>query len=469
MALSHFSTLLACAAAVSAYTFDGITHYAPVNNSFNDLDAAFSSSSGTNGGYYNSSTVADVDYGAYNYCNMPHVRAREYKVPTGYSLEYLEVIHRHHKRTPYASNLFPKEDIPLSCDNTKMFFYAATKNGVESTSIWWKDYVDEDNPMMFVDNGFNSTCQFPQISYGGLTDSAQHGRDIWSVYGDKLKFLPTEFDPTTMSVRVTNNEITSQVAAALIKGLYPDSSDFAVYQQVASQDSLEPGYSCSWADDVRSAYQDTDAWYKHINMSQDLFDELDAISGVDSTDDDWHSWFDHYFDNLSSRTCHQLPLPCNVTNSSQCVTQEMAEQVFRLGDYEYNYIFRQAANSTVYGATHYGAFIAELVAHLKGKLDGTRSSIYRHNVAHDGSLSSLLAALQIDFLRWPGMGSEVVFELWRKDNSSQNYIRVLYGGQPLSTQTPMGVLDMVEVETFIAYLEDLVGVNGEKVYKYCTM
>ncbi|KAK9381864.1 histidine phosphatase superfamily [Kockiozyma suomiensis] len=469
MTLSIFSAVLAGASVASAaYTLDGITHYPPVNNSFNSIDAVFAASSGTNGGYYNLSTVADIDYGAYNYCNMPHVRAREYEVPTGYSLQYLEIIHRHHKRTPYASNLFPYEDIPLYCDDTKMYFYAATKNGVDTSAIWWKDYMDADNPMMFVKNGFNSTCQFPQISFAGLEDSSQHGRDLWSVYGDKIHYLPKEFDPATMIVRVTNNQITSQVAGALIKGLYPDANDFTVYQQVASQDSLEPGYTCGPADDLRSAYEDTDAWFKHLNMSQDLFTALDTISGVDPTDSGWHSWFDHYFDNLSSRTCHQLPLPCNVTNATDCITQEQAEQVFRLGDYEYNYIFRQAQNATLYSATHYGAFLSELIAHLKGKISGTISTVYRHNIAHDGSIAPLLGALQIDYLRWPGMGSEVVFELWRKNNSHAYAVRVLYSGKPLSTQTPLGVLDMVDADEFIAYLEGLVGVDGSKVREFCT-
>lgn len=42
---------------------------------------------------------------------MPHVRAEEYQTPQeGYDLVYVEVIQRHHKRTPYASNTFFKED-----------------------------------------------------------------------------------------------------------------------------------------------------------------------------------------------------------------------------------------------------------------------------------------------------------------------------------------------------------------------
>jgi len=32
---------------------------------------------------------------------------------------------------------------------------------------------------------------------------------------------------------------------------------------------------------------------------------------------------------------------------------------------------------------------------------------YRHNIAHDGSISPLLGLLQIKGMVWPGMGSEV--------------------------------------------------------------
>jgi hypothetical protein len=39
-----------------------------------------------------------------------------FRVPSNnYTLQYVEIIQRHHKRTPYASNTFFKEDIAWSC------------------------------------------------------------------------------------------------------------------------------------------------------------------------------------------------------------------------------------------------------------------------------------------------------------------------------------------------------------------
>ena len=46
--------------------------------------------------------------------------------------------------------------------------------------------------------------------------------------------------------------------------------------------------------------------------------------------------------------------------------------------------------------------------------------------------------------------SQVVFELWK--NSATYYIRVLWGGQPLQTSTPLGTMDMVKLDDFNAYL-----------------
>ena len=77
-------------------------------------------------GIFNSSQTPDASYGTYNYCNMPHVRAMEYPyAPVRYKLEYVEVLQRHHKRTPYRDNTFPREDAVWECADAKPFAYAS--------------------------------------------------------------------------------------------------------------------------------------------------------------------------------------------------------------------------------------------------------------------------------------------------------------------------------------------------------
>lgn len=73
---------------------------------------------------------------------------------------------------------------------------------------------------------------------------------------------------------------------------------------------------------------------------------------------------------------------------------------------------------------------------------------------------------------WPGMGTEIVFELWKKNTSSSSssssayFIRVLLSGQPLETSTPLGTLDMIPWDEFEQYLnetipEDIVGMCAQ--------
>jgi acid phosphatase len=81
-------------------------------------------------------------------------------------------------------------------------------------------------------------------------------------------------------------------------------------------------------------------------------------------------------------------------------------------------------------------------------------------------MSRLLSILQVDRMVWPGMGAEVVFELYSKAGS--HYLRVLWGGQVFHSSHPaFGQMDMVPVEKFLAYIDGLAGVKGSKVPGIC--
>jgi len=65
-------------------------------------------------------------------------------------------------------------------------------------------------------------------------------------------------------------------------------------------------------------------------------------------------------------------------------------------------------------------------------------------------MAPLLGLLQVDVMVWPGMGSEIAFELYRNDRNRQYFIRVMWSGQPMKTSTPLGTLDMVKIDDFFA-------------------
>ncbi|GAB7356912.1 hypothetical protein MBLNU459_g7766t1 [Dothideomycetes sp. NU459] len=463
-----------------------LSWHAPISSSINNLSFVINGS-GIDGFIFNSSTLPPgVPYGTYDWCNMPHVRVQEYpRTNQSFELQYVEVIHRHHKRTPYAANTFPRESYSWYCDDEGLFYYGAplpTSDANHSADTYWSVYTSASNPL--APQGFNGTCQFPQITRGGLDDSWQHGKDLFGVYHSLLNFIPEKYNASAVSYRVTNNVITSQVAAMVVSGMYPAEARHNVpfLIQPASIDSLEPAYTCTAASKNFSAFatgSTAPGWQAHLTAAAPLYATLDSVSGISPSASAWHVSFDHYFDNLSARLCHAKPLPCNATNSSACITMAEAEEVFRLGEYEYSYTYRDAGAVTLEASVgSYGIWVAELAQNLRhaagispvssvGGASGDGGSVrYRHNVAHDGSVSRLLSILQVDKMVWPGMGSEVVFELYKCD--AEHFVRVLWGGQVLTSSNPsLGVMDMVPLGTVLAYFDGLVGVGGSKIPAIC--
>lgn len=381
-------------------------------------------------------------------------------------------IHRHHKRTPYAANTFPRESYSWDCSDEALFYYGAPLNPRTNASAltYWSVYTSPINP--FAPKGFKGTCQFPQITHGGLDDSWQHGRDLYGVYHDLLQFIPDE-PGSQVSYRATNNVITSQVAGMVVDAMYRPSlaTQFPLLIQPASVDSLEPAYSCPAASNLYKSYSvgsSTQEWTAHLNASRSLYATLDAISGVPSNDKGFHMSWDHYFDNLSARQCHGKLLPCQIGRTSTCVLQAWANEVYRLGQYEYSYLYRDAPQSLEAAVGSYGVWIAELAQNIRDRIAGVNPVIYRHNIAHDGSISRLLSILQVDVMVWPGMGAEVVFEVYSKRGTTSHFVRVLWGGQVLRSSNPsLGLMDMLDVEVLLAYFDRLAGVRASKMPSIC--
>ncbi|KAG6867355.1 hypothetical protein C0993_003853, partial [Termitomyces sp. T159_Od127] len=351
-----------------------VTHFPPQSSNINNLTFVLNGSGAP--GIFDSSTTPNKDYGEYNWCNMPHVRTREYKAPSrDFALEYVEVIQRHHKRTPYASNTFFKEDIPWSCvgQGPLAGLKTASGPGTNAADIQWQAFSNPDNPWTkTVGPGFvGTTCQLPQITEEGLEDAITHGNDLRGVYASRLGLSP-HFDPSISTIRVTNNQITSQVASGLVKGLFPASSDVEVLVQSTSFDSLEPTYPCPKASQLQTTITTgSQTWNGHLTAAAGLYAKLDAISGIASHDTGgWHVSFDHYYDNMSAKQCHGKTLPCDVNSTSTCVTQDMADTVYRLGNWEYSWQFRDAPESAQFSTLKYGAWVLELQGHLQDKING---------------------------------------------------------------------------------------------------
>ncbi|KAJ5950981.1 Histidine phosphatase superfamily clade-2 [Penicillium vulpinum] len=453
---------LSVAASVLGKSVPADTFYPP---SVNDTSYITDSSIGTYGATYEAPTkgpTSGTPYGAYHYCAMPHPRSKEYELPealtkgsTKGKIVYLEYLQRHQRRTPY--NIFPGgEDQEYRCENVRPYLYAGanSNSGVQPIEMYQQTYEDPTNPFS---PGVSGTCQYPQMTIGGIQDGYQHGKDLWSVYGKKLGLIPKK-PSKRVWFRSSDSALTQASAGVVLRGMWPKyKGALPLHQMVSSVNTVNSGYSCPAVGATLSSIKTTEHWNEHLAVTEELRSKLGAMFGA--TDNAWQGTFDHFADNFQGRLCNGYRLPCNVSDSSDCATMEMAEQVFRAGDWEWNYYWRNNPEVVKYIQAVKGLFISEIIGRLQAVVDGKSSIDYSHIFIHDGDIGPMLGALGIDTLRWPGMASNIAFEIWEtQDRKGKHgkyeksyYARVLYSGHPI--RTIHGVLDWVPVSQLIDILK----------------
>lgn len=242
-------------------------------------------------------------------------------------------------------------------------------------------------------------------------DGYQHGKDIWAVYGAKLGLIPEFPNQKKVWFRSTESPLTQQSAGGVLRGIWPTyPGALPLHQQNSAVDTVNEGYSCNNRGNVLSTIESTPLWNEHLSLTSTLRSELGSMLGA--TSDAWQSTFDHFSDNFQGRLCNGYHLPCDFTNTSNCVTMAQADEVFRAGDWEWNYWWRTNPNVVEYIQLVQGLFIGEILSRFQDVAHGKSSTVYSHAFIHDNDMGPVLGALGINQLRWPAMGSNLAFEFW---------------------------------------------------------
>lgn len=360
-------------------------------------------------------------FGSYNYCFMPHPRMDVYEPVANGTLVYVDYIQRHQKRTPY--NLLTGD--AFYCDDNNQL----TGNKFGSSNAAASRLVIETPDNEFTD--INGTCQYPQLTQGGLLDAEQHGRDLWGVYGQLLDLLPVEPGLEEVKHRASNSRLTEATANGVMRGLWCSQFDMPLYQQPEDYDTVNAGFTCEKRAVLQKAQRVTADWNAHLAEMAPVLESLNETFEGSATSA-WTANFDHYCDNFQAKLCNGYELAVN---------SSVVNSVFNAGDWEWNYYWA-SPNATDYIKSVSGPFIAEIIDRLDKPPKGLKFS---HTFAHDGDIGPLSGALGIETLRWPGMGSNIAIEVWEVD--CKKIVRVLYCGAPIRSRFGFG--DGVPLDQFI--------------------
>ncbi|KAL7795110.1 histidine phosphatase superfamily [Trichoderma ceciliae] len=420
----------------------------------NDTSYITNSALGTYGGTYTApanEASQGSPYGVYDYCSMPHPRVSGYELPDDRhaKLVYLEYLQRHQRRTMY--NLAPGgENQPFDCSTFEGYLYGSQVHGANGLPVFADVYTDPNNPFVDALPYVNSTCFFPQLTTGGFLDGVQHGKDLWALYGEKLGLIPNSPNDQIW-LRSSSASLTQQSAGGVLRGLWPHYPGSVPLHQQAGLDTVNNGYPCNARGSILSAIQSTAEWNEHLSVTAYLRQSLGDIIGATSSA--WQDTFDHFSDNFQARLCNGYELPCSFTDSSKCVSQPQAEEVFRASDWEWQHYWRNNSLVIKYIQATEGLFIGEIVGRLRAVLDGKQKYVYAHTFIHDGDIGPVLGALGINQLRWPAMGSNIAIEVWETPVGQKKdyHARVLYSGHTL--RSIYGDLNWIPLNQLIDILQ----------------
>eukprot|EP00298_Acanthocystis_sp_HF-20_P011397 c19372_g1_i1.p1 GENE.c19372_g1_i1~~c19372_g1_i1.p1 ORF type:complete len:451 (+),score=153.94 c19372_g1_i1:22-1353(+) len=354
--------------------------------------------------------------GLFGYCQAPYPTVASYVPPVNATLLNVQILVRHGDRSP--CNPLPIEDVFWDCDGVQEF------RTVYRDTTYVNFIRDSD-----LQNGFllNGTCYAGQLTPKGFQQQYAMGDSFRQIYSKYMQIIPP-----AIYVRSTNVERARQSGQAFLAGLLIGEF-FGISINTAfdnTYDMLLPTTQyCPRLAEIADELVNSDGWKQMHPQNNEILNQLNEICPTANLTS-WQSSYDHYFDNLNARICHNFSLPCSPTNSSHCVTIELAQSLSELAIQEWNYVYGGYLGQEK-SSLETGFFINTLVQNMLNKINNPANTpSINLFAAHDETISMALSALNITQPIRPPYASNLAFELWQpKDTSKGNFIRVLSNGE----------------------------------------
>lgn len=342
--------------------------------------------------------------------------------------------HREMKLLKSVYNIFSVSDLTLSPGQLTSLGFMQL---VEVGKIFQEAYGELINRLLKLKynkqkNEDNDHYAPPNINDYIYIRSTNYERTIQSAMGLLSTFLADVFGPNNkLNINVYYDEIDE-----IMHGVGLRQSSHSVQEGNRSGEELLNG-KCNMAAELgrkqREAFKVSSSI---INLLVSIFHNKDITN----------RFITELVDTSITKVCHNQPLPCNVNNPDQCLSEKLLANMMEEADRAFcnAYVGGDGGKISTLLSTY--PFMTEILDNLHNAVSTSTVSSKFMNVyvGHDTVISPVLAALGIfrhsKYCKWPPYASRIVFELWQsKDKTGQNedsFIRVIYNGDDVTSLIP---------------------------------
>lgn len=363
-----------------------------------------------------------------------------------FKLIQVQMITRHGDRAPV--NILPlrgrERDVEWS-DCGASLPYQKMNVDLPISSYTRKTYIPH-NDVLASQSGWKGTCAKGQLTEKGAIQHYKLGSSLRDVYIKRLGFLQSKFDNNEVFVRSTDFWRTQQSVESMLYGFYPlqyrdAGAPIEIHTKGAEVENMYYNpTNCPRLKDEMINLFNSDEFKEHSVKHAKLKER--SLSIVNFTKHhDWMLTFDHIFDVVHARKCHDKPLPCNEMRTD-CFTDQDVRNLFDAASWEFMFL---NSGSEQFRRLVAGPFFGEIldIMHLavsnvtqytlvhpksKGTSGLSVSPKFVIYSGHDSTLSMMIGALGLKDIIWPPYASHLIFELWVDEGDASVYVRLIYNG-----------------------------------------
>ncbi|XP_046857340.1 lysophosphatidic acid phosphatase type 6-like [Xenia sp. Carnegie-2017] len=326
------------------------------------------------------------------------------------ALKQVQVIFRHGARTPIKTisgleeNVWDKQELRYELEHTKLKYEVKSLNSHE---------LKEENSTK---NVLKGGCEMGALTTVGQQQAYDLGRKLKKYYIDELKLVDDNFDERIIYLRTTHVPRAIESLRCVVTGMFNHINEPVIFWTLPIvEEVFFPNYSACKALKQFVKYCFTLA-HKLPGYQGDLEKFMRAVGKPMKNIN-----FIHIYDDMSCRNAHNKIYSDEVKSLMKTV-EARALQLYT-SVYQSPPTWTKGMILPLSG----GHMLQNLYKNIQSSIEKTSNHRLYLFSAHDATLITLCAALDIELKEWPSFASYVSLELYENE-VCEHFVRVVFSG-----------------------------------------